>query len=124
MGVLQLLICSTQTGNEQQLKVVLIRRLRRVQPHVNNKKVTDIFNHARYGYELSTVGMHDILIEYVLVNDIQRPLTIVPDFHNLKIRHSRNMSVNEVPDDFHERQHSRYFCLNGYQETALPEFTI
>eukprot|EP00171_Calliarthron_tuberculosum_P022686 IDg22686t1 len=101
-------------------KVIVIRRLRSVQPHPHNKRPVNEFGHDRLAYCMRTDTAGDIVLDCVSSQSLYRILPVLRDMHDVSLRFSISHRVCDIPDTVDERMSARFFDVCGVERTALP----
>lgn len=103
--------------------VAVVRRLRPVDVHRDNKLVVEKFGHVRLAHKIRTDSMGECILDCVFTASIYYRATIIPDWHDLTLRYGMDSNTMVGVDTEHERIHSRFFLLRGAQLTALSPLT-
>lgn len=66
----------------------------------------------------------DLIFDCVLRENLIREVTMVPEYHSLRIVHGNTILVSQIPRTVEERSKMRFFKLVGHQITSIHESDI
>ncbi len=104
----------------RQIRMCVVRRLRKIDPDPENRKVVEKFGHTRYAYAVGPGNDDDVILDCIPRASLQRLLVMVTDMYDFAERYSIDKRMNSAKDCLQEKRSVRFFCLRGYQFTSIP----
>lgn len=90
-----------------------------ITPDPGNQRVTNLFMHKRFAYQLSSDAFSDVKLDYIPIQNINRVVHIVSDMYSLSKRTSICTGMFDIGDAKEERKLANFFLVNGIQYTSV-----